>query len=47
MSDYKIYEFFTDELTGERQVHAVYARSVEEAVRFFMARYMGAYNERR
>jgi len=45
MSDYKIYEFFTDELTGERQVHAVYARSVEEAVRFFMARYMGAYSD--
>lgn len=47
MSDltYYVYEFFIDELTGERQLHAVYARSVEEAVRFFMARYTGAYSD--
>lgn len=45
MDNYKVYEFFTDEPAVERQVHAVYARSVDEAVRFFMARYTGAYSD--
>lgn len=45
MDDYAIYEFFTDEICMERHVHAVCARSVEEAVKMFMARYTGVYSD--
>lgn len=45
MDELRIYEFWADELCEERQVHAVCARSVEEAVRLFMARYTGVYSD--
>ncbi len=45
MNDYAIYEFFTDEICVERQVHVVCARSVDEAVKFFMSRYTGVYSD--
>jgi len=45
VNEYKIYEIFFDDVDATRQTHAVCARSVEEAVKCFMANYVGAYSD--